>query len=108
MDEKDLNEFLDLYGRHSRGQPSEQLMDRLMCVPEEVEQAPVSLLRMIREMEFWQFLVPRLAGLALACAAGIYLGLPASDTISEDVVYDQVFGDYMTLGNEYLEQEDRG
>ncbi|TPD59747.1 hypothetical protein [Emcibacter nanhaiensis] len=105
MDEKDLNKYLDLYGRHTDPDLSRDLVDRLMRVPHEVEQAPVSLFRAIRDLEFWQYLVPRMAGLALACAAGIYFGTPSDNSI-DLVAYDLAVNDYLLLSNEFLEQED--
>ncbi|WP_321393271.1 hypothetical protein [Emcibacter sp.] len=105
MDEKKLNDELALYGRYSTPEPSRELMDRLLSAPHQVEQAPVSLFRAIREMEFWRYVMPRLAGLAFACAAGIYLGLPV-DNAGDEAAYDLAVNDYLVLSNEIFEQED--
>ena len=105
MDDKKLNIYLDSYARHTRPEPSPELVDRLLRIPGDVEQSPVPLIRVIRELEFWQYLVPRVAGLALACAAGIYLGQP-SDTSVDQIAYDLAANDYLLLSNEILGQED--
>ncbi|WP_417317318.1 hypothetical protein [Emcibacter sp.] len=107
MNDKDLKDYLELYGRFSQPEPSAELTDRLLRIPGEVEQAPVPLLKVIRERQFWNFFVPRLAGLAFACAAGIYFGMPA-DTSGDDAGYEMVVDDYITLGDEIFGQEDVG
>lgn len=88
MNEVELNDYLNEYGKAHSPEPSRELIDNILRVPHNVEQSAGFSWNM---KEWFIYLVPRLSGLTAACVMGIYMGGAGSSALAEDeiAVFDQ-------------------
>ena len=88
MNEVKLNEYLNIYAKEYNQKPTTDLVNRIMDIPNSVEQNP----KLSWCLSDWfLFLIPRISGLTAACIMGLYVGGLGNTANAEDELFEADF-----------------